>query len=1034
MIRTPEYTGIVQQLNQNLAEEQSSPISTFNDVYKSPYVAPEEYSFSESVGAGFRQYTGFQALSRLIENTDFEDDPSYDPLQDPQVPEGYEWRFLNSSSAYETTVRLERLQEDLKDLEIIENGNLLGVGLGGLLSPLTLAPLGTFKTLTQASFLKRFVGSAAFTTVLYAPEEFLIASQSEGRTELGQTLVPLVGAGIIGGTIGGLFGRRIAGGMRPADDFAQEGEEGIFRSVGASADESSPQNLRISMDNEALEETGIKLEKLKWNPVTRLTQSANLTSRKIVAGLVDMGGVIQKKVQGGKVTGESMDQSVETTFRTTYLSSLLDSMRAMDTAYLAFRGVVAKSGDIGRSMQLLTMKGKDFIQRNQTLSEFGFRERVAKAMRNGDVDEVVDSATPFVNQAAQAYRKHFNKIKENAEEVKLFEIELGKKIKGLEIAVSEGRATAEQLAQAKARLVQLRQQGVLLNTAKGYVPRVPRIDKIEKNAERFKTIVSDWAFGRFQITRQQADEYADEIILNYTNSRPFYNLDEGADSIDWITNASGVKARSFEIPDKLIEEFLENDIEVLARHHTKTMGIDIELTRAYGDVSMSNIIKQITQEYDALVKQAPTIAEKQKLKQGLADDLRDIRGLRDRLRGTFGASKDPHNMTSRFVRQMKSFNVLVGMGGAAVSSIPDVIRPIMTEGLKNVYEHGYRHMFKSQRSVIKQMTKKEARQAGIAVDAALGLRANSFSDIGDLFGSRYAMERALNQSTGLFFLMNGLNYWNQAIKEFTSNVISLRMTSAIMKNYQTLSNADRRKLLANGIDGNDAFRMQQLIRQHGQKVDGEWLPNTALWGDKDMVRKFRNALNQAVDRTIITPGAGDRALWTSTEMGSLITQFKGYGQGATVRLLTSGLQEKDAAFWQGAMLLVAMASLVNEFKKKQYGIDKEQTYSELLVDAVDRSGVLGWFTDVNNSIEKLSDYRLGLRPAMGKSQGYLPFGAKVGAIFGPTASNITTASGVATDILSGEADESTLRSARFITPTGNLPYLDPIWDKIMAAK
>jgi hypothetical protein len=71
---------------------------------------------------------------------------------------------------------------------------------------------------------------------------------------------------------------------------------------------------------------------------------------------------------------------------------------------------------------------------------------------------------------------------------------------------------------------------------------------------------------------------------------------------------------------------------------------------------------------------------------------------------------------------------------------------------------------------------------------------------------------------------------------------------------------------------------------------------------------------------------------------------------------------------------------------------------------------------------------------MGKSQGYLPFGAKVGAIFGPTASNITTASGVAADILSGEADESTLRSARFITPTGNLPYLDPIWDKIMAAK
>lgn len=1034
MIKTPEYTAIVDKLNQNLQNEDSSPIATFNDVYKSPFVAPEEYGFGDSFFAGMRQYAPFQALSRLIENTDFEDDPSYDPLADTQIPKGYEYRFLNSSSAGETTVRLERLKEDLQDLEIIENGNLLAVGLGGLMSPLTLAPIGTFKTLAQTSFLKRFVGSATFTTALYAPEELLIASQNEGRSELAHTIIPLLGAGLVGGTVGGLFGRRITGNMRPAEEFAQDGEQGIFRSAGASADMSNPQVLRQTLENEGLSETGIALEKLKWNPVTRLTASVNLTSRQLASKLVDMGGMIQKKVQGGKVTGEAMDQSVETSFRTTYLSSLLDGIRATDEAYLAFRGVVAKSGDIGRSMQMLSQKGKDFIQRNQTLSEFGFRERVAKAMRNGDVDEITDSATPYVNQAAQGYRKHFDKMKANAEEVKLFENDLASKIKGLETAVAEGRATAEQLASARARLKQLKEQGVLLNTAKGYVPRVPRIDKIEKNAEEFKNIVSNWAMGHFQYSRQQANEYADEIILNYTNSRPFYNIEEGTSQIDWITNASGAKARTFEIPDKLIEKFLENDIEVLARHHTKTMGMDIEITRKFGNVSMSKIIEQITEEYNALVKQAPTIAEKQKLKKGLADDLRDIRGLRDRLRGTYGASKDPHNMTSRFVRQMKSFNVLVGMGGAAISSIPDIARPVMTEGFKNVYEHGLRHMFKNQRSLVKQMTKKEARQAGIAVDAALGLRANSFSDIGDLFGSRYAMERALNQSTGIFFLMNGLNYWNQAIKEFTSNIISLRMTSAIMKNYQTLSSADRRKLLANGIDGNDAFRMQQLIRTHGQKVDGEWLPNTSLWGDKAMVRKFRNALNQSVDRTIITPGAGDRALWTSTEMGSLITQFKGYGQGATVRLLTSGLQEKDSAFWQGALVLVGLASLVNEFKKKQYGIDREQSYSELLADAVDRSGVLGWFTDVNNSIEKLSDYRLGLRPMMGKSQGYLPFGAKVGAIFGPAASNITTASGVGADILSGEFDDNTLRSARFITPTGNLPYLDPIWDNIMAAK
>ena len=100
-------------------------------------------------------------------------------------------------------------------------------------------------------------------------------------------------------------------------------------------------------------------------------------------------------------------------------------------------------------------------------------------------------------------------------------------------------------------------EGVLTNTALGYVPRVPRIDKIEKNAELFKRIVSNWAINHFpNMTRSRANEYADNIILNYTKSKPFYNLDEGTSQIDWITQASGTKARTFEIPDKLIEDFI----------------------------------------------------------------------------------------------------------------------------------------------------------------------------------------------------------------------------------------------------------------------------------------------------------------------------------------------------------------------------------------------------------------------------------------------------------------------------------------------
>ena len=195
--------------------------------------------------------------------------------------------------------------------------------------------------------------------------------------------------------------------------------------------------------------------------------------------------------------------------------------------------------------------------------------------------------------------------------------------------------------------------------------------------------------------------------------------------------------------------------------------------------------------------------------------------------------------------------------------------------------------------------------------------------------------------------------------------------------------------------------------------------------------KFRNALNQNVERIIITPGAGDRALWTSTEFGSLMTQFKSYGQGAMVRMATAGLQEKDGAFWQGAFLIVGMAAIVNEIKRVQYGIEKEEDFDQKLINAVDRSGILGWAMDVNNAVEKISDQKLGMRPFLTDQPSYvMPEGAKAGAVFGPAASNIMNVGSILGDVVTFNADAQTMSDLRFSMPTGNLFYLDPIYDGV----
>jgi len=1000
----------------NLAEFISA-----DDLAPTPVFAfnPEGAMSSRIWSAAYRQHNLFSAVAETINDSwqgSYEEDSDYDPFRDPQLKahKGIMHKFLTSGSRDETYRRLQKYHEDMEDLALLgmTPSSTMAEFVNMVADPAILAPLAPAKVLTTPSKFKRFMYGGAFSAAIVAPSEIIKQSQLEGHT-LGHTAVALAGATLIGGTLTAALGRPMAPIMTHTD-------KQIYRSAGANVSpEKSREAAFATMEGDALAETGIGIEKMPWNPVTRLTQSPLPFSRMLPDRMVDMGGMQKKKVKAG----EEMDQSVEATFRTTYLGRLVDALRASDEAYLSYRGKVAKDGDISRSFQMM---GAAMTKPKGMLSEAEFRIRVGKGLKNGDVDEITDIATPHVNSAIKAYRKQFDFIKEQAESVDLFRRQLNAKLLAAREAGNEQQVTIIEAAIAK-----FNAEGVTVNTAASYLPRVARIDKIMENEQLFLDRVSGWAKGKYEMTSSQANAFARGVMDELTRTKPFLDLDEVADQFEYITAPSGVKARTFEIPDKLIEEFVENDAEVLLRHHTRTMGMDIELSRAFGDIDMRTTIQEITSEYQRLIDDAADVETRRNLKKALEDDLRDIRGLRDRLRGTYGASKDPHAMSSRFVRVMKSFNVLVGMGGAVVSSVPDVARIVMVEGMTNAYSKGLKHMFASNDKVISKMLRKEMRAAAVSVDAVLGLRAAQFSDVGDLFGARFGFERTLNHSVGGFFMLNGLNYWNQVLKEWAGNTTALLMTDRIMKNWGSLSKADQEKFLKNGINQQDHMRMQALIKANGQKVDGEWMPNTDLWGDPIMVRKFRNALNQNVERIIVTPGAGDRALWTSTEFGSLLTQFKSYGQGAMVRVLTAGLQEKDAAFWQGAFLMVGLASLVNEFKRYQYGIDKEQDFDEKLIDAIDRSGTLGWFTDVNNAIEKISDFNLGVRPLLTDEKiNYMPDQAKAASVFGPTVNLFGNLGSVAGDFLSGNVDAQTGANMRFITPLSNIPYIDPAFDII----
>ena len=1028
--------------------QDAGPVS--QTISKNQLQGSQMFMFAESDSeiwrAAFANINPVQGLADVINDqlSGVNDDPDYDFAADPRLVgrPGIWWRFYDSMSYEETTRRLERLEEITYNQQVLDSSPSMGKQMAAALAtPSTLLPIAPLRAMKNTNSIARFATGAAYSSVPIAAEQTILGMANETRT-LGDAAIAVAAASVFSGTVNAVFGQRLARGINTRNAIREEkmihkysDDSDVYGgpgSLGAALNPDSPlaqapSFRQAQLQQDAVRETGVGAEKLPFNPVLRMLQSNNPLVRGLAAQMVDMGGVVQKKIDDEI----AMDQSVETVFRTTYLFPLLKAIRESDAEYLAYRGIVAKEGDIARSMQMIGVMVKDKFNRSlDAITEYEFRVRVAKAMRRNDVDDVGDAASPYVTKAAAGNRKVLNLIARNAEDVKLFESQI---LKAIAKAKNAENIDPAKIAELEATLLRVRKHGIFLNTAATYVPRIYRVDKIMANPEGFKLIIRNYGRETLGLRGDALNDYVDNIFDSVTRQKPFVAIEELGDDIEDAFAPGAARMRQFEIEDALIEEFLENDIEQIMRHHVRTMGIDIELQRLFGSFDMKQVLREVQEEWEQMISKVKDPAKKAKMEKQMMADLRDIRGLRDRLRGTYGASKDPHAVSSRFVRAMKSFGVIVGMGGATVSSLPDVIRIGMVEGMNRAYGRGLRTAFRDNARVLKTLRNRELRQAGVAADAILGLRAHAMSDVGDMFGNRMGFERMLNHSTSVMFLLNGLNYWTQFMKEWAGTVTALRMTEAIMKPWERLSRADKEKLLKNGIDESMHGRMQSLIREHGEQIEGEWLPNTDLWGDAAQVERlaFRAALNQNVERIIVTPGAGDRALWTSRELGSLFTQFKSYGQAANMRILISGLQERDAAFYQGALLMVGAASIVNEIKRIQYGIDKPQSFEEKLIDAVERSGIAGSFMDINNAIEKLSNYGVGVRPALLEDgPKYAPMGAKVGAVFGPVGSNMMNVGRIAKDLYYGKADQGTLDTLRFITPLGNHPLVDPLYDRM----
>ncbi|WP_299444682.1 hypothetical protein [uncultured Rhodospira sp.] len=959
----------------------------------SPYqldTAREPVTMMEQVGAAFDMDNVVASLvNRINEGPAPERVPGFDPLDHLQPGEEYYPQYFADDGSLEDMERTRaRLDREHEARRLLADGPLnsffastLAVGL----DPTTYLPIGgaVMKGGTLASKLARAGGVAAAENAV--SEAALQATQETRTPEESLTAIMLggaIGMGLAGA--GAAMSRKVQGldGRTRSADEAYRGAVGEITeltrvqfpegTVGAASAAPAPIDTKLASSWGASEAARSLRRMGLAAPSVELGGSPNAASRQVVNDLVDTGMFTQ-----GNFRGVASRAPVELRIRS-YDAVVATASRRVNEGWRAYRKRVPAN-------------------QRQFTSLMGFQEAVGKAMRRSDADPIPEVAA---------------------------------------LAKDMRAAVFDPLAKEAQRLGLL-PEDLPVETAQSYFTRVYDVDKIKAKRPVFRQKVEQYLRNTIPADELESGaEYTEiankiiDAIMGSPGARiPFIRVPKGRGPL---------KERTFLIPDEDIEDFLVSGVMPVTAKYVRTMAADVEFAKRFGKPDPNEDFREAIMT-DAAIRadNAPTEAERTRILNEAEREASLAAHLTNRIRGTLDGPLDPrYRGLTRAGNVLRNLNFTRLLGSVLLSSLPDVGRVVQEEGLIRTMSPVFADMAAGFKGL--RMGVKEARMAGTALDDQLATTIRNRLDLGERYTHESYLERGADYVSQQFGRFTLLNHWNTALKGVTSSLVSSRILETVRKlnDGKALTDRETRKLARSGIDWATARRIASQAEHWEDAPGGLVFANTQAWTDPHAVEAFRDALLRDVDNTIITPGAGDAPIWTSTEWGKTVFQFKRFAMASTQRLLISGLQARDVQALSGIMLMVGLGAMATAFRDISSGNHdriKERSTGQWIVDSVDRSGVLSLYMEADQLMAKAS----GHSPATLITGGEAPsrFAARnlVGQALGPTFNTAQDLGLTTRSLLSGETfTQSDLHRLRRMIPGQNLFYTDYLFDRLEA--
>ena len=543
-----------------------------------------------------------------------------------------------------------------------------------------------------------------------------------------------------------------------------------------------------------------------------------------------------------------------------------------------------------------------------------FNSEVGSALRRGGVSD-----DPLVEAVAKTWReKVFDPLKERAMKLELFPEQqaLRKELTALEKQALKEGLSDDLTAAIATKTKQLAEWVPDPKGADSYLTRLYDYQKLAQDADQFKAAVTQYLKAIEGYTEAEAKKAAKAIHRGLLTKDNMFGIPKpefrGTSKVSRQAGGA-LQERTVTLPDNILEPWLISDIEHVGRTYTRRMATEVNLAEKFGNRTMERQIDAIKDEYEALIEAATTKKDKLALTNALRENIRDVGAMRDMFIGTYGLPSDPSGTFARGNRMARSWQYVVALGQQTISALPDMARPIITNGLM-AYAKGLSMAL----PLMAKMAKEDIKRMGIGLDMLTSGRMRAIATMDEMPGVGGKFEHGTEELASGFGKVSGMDQWNSFWKQYTGIMAVDRIAQMAERGWTKLKPAEQAQLNWLGIDGDSLNGIRGQFTKHGSKEQGFNVANIASW-DHDSARTLMAAVTKEADTLIITPGKGDKSLLASRDIGKTLMQFQSFTAAATNRMLISGIAQKDLRVAQSLFMGTVIGSIAAYAKDSMNG-------------------------------------------------------------------------------------------------------------------